>query len=255
MILDGKLVHLASWSDLIDRADFAGRLDESIYSPLKEIVGIYTLKEKHQCGRSECGKWHYNGYVVIAASDQLINIGKDCGTNFFDVDFHEMARNFNSRIDHMTRQRRLQEFKELYVTYSERVALIRGKVDALRGGIKALKLINDQVPRPIIQILRKMIQARDPMIRKARRLTKEERDAQAAMSKGAIHEQYIEEDIKVVRGFSALFPENDFKQVVFKQLQQPLEEFTHLLHKIRRFSGYAARSSAVRICNNSSCVA
>ena len=32
-------------------------------------------------------------------------------------------------------------------------------------------------------------------------------------------------------------------------------EITQLLHKFRPFSGYAACSSAVRICNNSSCVA
>lgn len=218
LILDGNLVYLESWSDLITRDDFAGRLDESTYSPLKEIVGVYTLKEQHQCGRSECGRWHNNAYVVVTASDCLLNIGKDCGANFFDVNFQEIARNFNATIDHMTRQRRLQEFKAMYATYIDKMASIRGRVDGLRGGIRALKLINDRVPRPVTETLRTMIQARDPMIRKARKLTKEERDAQAAMSKEERHGQYIEEEISALRGFKALLPENDFKEVVYKQL-------------------------------------
>jgi hypothetical protein len=89
------LVKISTWEDVLHRAHFTSDLNPEEHE-LDTILGKYVFQDKVRCGLSNCHTLHGRGYLVTTKTGRETNIGKDCGKNYFGLEFEEAAKRFEA---------------------------------------------------------------------------------------------------------------------------------------------------------------
>lgn len=233
---DGGLVRYADWSAIQSLPGYVQDLDPSRHK-LESIVGRYAEKEEVRCGLSNCHTPHQRGYVVRTEDGHVTNIGKDCGRTYFGVDFETMSRNLDRDIENAENRERLWSFSFQADEVDAQIQNIRREqrgADWVHAGVQYLTTRSRGCPDPIVDRVTSMVKVRSNTLTAQRQLTEreiEELEAALAGSPGQHSDrrlprpQYREEPIGTIDGFSALYPENNLRELLVLELEKGLQDF------------------------------
>lgn len=131
------LTKVDDWDSIIARAGFIVSLNP-LEHELKSILGRYVFQEKVPCGLSNCKTPHNRGYIVVTKDGRETNIGKDCGKNYFGVDFQVMANKFERDITEQDNREALWTFTLKLDELEQRISALRSEKKRSRLGSQAL---------------------------------------------------------------------------------------------------------------------
>lgn len=164
---------------------------------------------------------------MVTKDGQETNIGKDCGRNYFGVDFETLSNKFD-------RDMTEKENREKLWNFFWKVDEIQAKVNALRAGdfgadwiykqITALQNLRD-VQGKITRALSKMTKARDPRMTRERQATEEEIEQLRQAGRRIQRPMYVSEPLGELAGLEALFPENNLKAILIDDVSVQLKAF------------------------------
>jgi hypothetical protein len=212
------LEHIDSWEDVATRPGFVQDVDPAAVA-LDAIIGNYQEAEPVRCGLSTCRQPHGRGYLVTLRDGRLTNIGKDCGRNYFGVDFETMRGTFD-------RDLLRQERREIIVAAQHRAEALVAEIAELRGGqygadwlhkqTRAL-LTNGVLPSYVVTAIDRMIRDRDGSISIEREATQEEIELIEAAERRRVEKpHYIGEDVGLIDALFVLYPENNLRELVLR---------------------------------------
>ncbi|UZW62777.1 hypothetical protein [Lysobacter enzymogenes] len=216
------LVRIDNWEDIESRPGFTPIIDPKTIK-LKEIIGRYHFPFDIPCGLSNCRTPHQRGLLVVATDGREVNIGRHCGKREFGTDFHFLSRAFVAA-------ERAQRYRETLGELKNRLPSIAAEISVIRHGPHGAGWINTRVrqlngksvslPTPFVNAVRQAIRRGDGVLTIQRAATKAERDAQEAASsvpgserRQRIH-SFVEDSVGQLEGFSALFPNNDLREIL-----------------------------------------
>ena len=227
---DTGLVKVESWEDVQELPNFQPNLNPTEHK-LDSIIGRYIFKEKINCGLSNCHTPHNKGYIVKTKKGARTNIGKDCGKNYFGVDFETLSNQFDRLSTEIENRELLWNFNFRIEDYDDKLHRLR----QTEGGDKIYKksrlliFVNGDCPNQIVREISSIVQSRSGVLKKSREATPAEIEAiREAQNKTISLPYYIEEDISVIHGISFLYPENDLKKILINGIQEGLSSFKKL---------------------------
>lgn len=226
--IERELVRVEAWGDIVSRPGFTESLDPKCHV-LNSIIGRYNFADKIRCGLSNCHTPHAKGYIVVTKDGRETNIGKDCGRNYFGVDFEAMSRKFDQDIAD-------KEGREKLWSFHFRVEEIKQKVQALRSmergadwiyrKVKSLLETGHDVPATIVRYIADKVKARDPVVTQEREATTTEIDRmEVERGRRLSRPQYIAEPIATIDGFEALYQENDLRAMLILDVEEKIRLF------------------------------
>lgn len=224
---DKELVTIESWDDITGRPGFNGSLNPEAHQ-LESIIGRYAFREYVPCGLSNCHTPHGKGYIVATKDGQETNIGKDCGRNYFGVDFETLSAKFD-------RDMQEKEYRDKVFSFIFRIDEVAASIEQLRGGAnggnwvyKASRPLIEggkDVPVAVVRRIAQMIRTGDPILTKEREATEDEaKQMERQARRGLPRPQYVSEPFAEVSGLDALYSENNLKDLLVLQLAEPLKE-------------------------------
>jgi hypothetical protein len=229
--INKELVRVESWTDIEARPGFTSNLNPKNHT-LASIIGRYAFSDRIRCGLSNCHTPHAKGYVVSTADGQETNIGKDCGKNYFGVDFETLTRQFDQDMTDKENRERLWSF-------SFRAEELKHTIQKLRSGpqgadwvfhkTKPLIESGTKVPADILRKILSMIKNRQNVIFIEREATKTEiEQLEAAQGRNVPRPHYVEEPIGQLNGMESLYPENNLRQLLVIDIEEKLQSFEEL---------------------------
>ena len=222
------LVRLENWEDVISRVGFSETLHPSEHE-LEAIIGRYNFGDKVQCGLANCRTPHTKGYLVSTKSGRETNVGKDCGKNFFGVDFEEMAKQFE-------RMSTEQDNRELLWNFHFNIEELDVKINDLRKGKNGADWVqkncsilydsNSKMPKEVTRTMERLAKAKSGLLTRQREATKNEvENLEARLGKPIRQPHYIDESIGVIHGIEALYRENDLRDLIAVKIEERLKDF------------------------------
>jgi hypothetical protein len=148
------IVKLESWADIEGIPGFVKNFDLK-NAELETVRGNYKFSDKVQCGLSSCHTPHFKGYLVGTKDGHCTNIGKDCGTKFFGLDFETLSRQFDRDVEDNDNRDNLHSFKN-------RISPCISEVTELRKEVRGADWVNQRVgdfdspgktPKEILKII------------------------------------------------------------------------------------------------------
>lgn len=227
---DQGIVNVTSWEDVLNIPGFTSNVNPDTQK-LSTIIGRYLLSDKVPCGLSNCHTQHGRGYVVTTQSGIVTNIGKDCGTTYFGVQFEELSKKFNRDLDEKEMRERLTSFTFGLEDIESRIQELRKSpigADWIYERIQALQTRGGHVPDEVIHRLASMVRTGSGSLTQTRVATVEEKERLRAMGTGQNISNVIEDQVGVIYGFEALYPENDLKKLIIIDLVENLKKFKPL---------------------------
>jgi hypothetical protein len=229
-----ELLRITSWDDVLTRPDFDDRLNPDDHE-LASIIGSYVFAEKIACGLSNCRTPHSRGYLVATKSGRVTNIGKDCGANYFGVDFEDMSRQFDRDIANKENRERLWSFSFQLDGLQAQIAKLRKDSPDGRGAdwahkrSRALVQLNQGCPAAVVQRVIAMLRTGDSEVRTQREATADEARLMALASGRELRgPQYVEGSAGRVAHLDALSKENDLRELLIVDLEENLRAFAPL---------------------------
>jgi len=236
---DQGLVSVQSWDDVVSRPGFVENLDPQQHE-LDAVIGHYLFKDKVKCGLSNCHTAHGRGYIVLTKIGLQTNIGHDCGRKYFGLDFETMSKKHDRDFEEQNNRNSL-------VSFTFGVENIEGQIRQLRDGetganrlhalTRHLRVPGNECPSELVTMVTRMIRVRNPILTLTREATADEAELASGAQRAAYDRdndddnapapptQYIEERISEIRGFDALYPENDLRQLLVIDVEQELKAF------------------------------
>lgn len=236
---DHGLVNVNSWEDVINIAGFNPNLDSSKHK-LSTIIGRYLLPEQTACGLKKCHKKHAKGYVVSTESGAVTNIGKDCGKKYFGVDFEDLSKKFDRDLDEKEMRERLATFSFGLEDLEARIKEMRGSTygaDWVYKRVIALQTRGRNVPDDVINLISGMVRTGTGTLIRPRFATPEEIDRFREMGVRIKDPHIIEEQVGLIAGFEALYPEYDLKKILILDLEENINKFKALNQDMLTFEG------------------
>ena len=222
------LVRIESWDEIEFRPGFVKDLNPSEHK-LVSIIGRYIFKEKIRCGLSNCHTPHAKGYIVATTDGHETNIGKDCGKREFGVDFDTLSKKFDRDIAQKENRERLWSFNFQLEELEKRITELRRETngaDWVNKHVSSLLNNNRGCPDEIVRRITTMVKARSNVISKQREATKQEiEDREAIENRTLPRPYYVEEQIAELTGLDALYPENDLRELLVKDLEENIKAF------------------------------
>lgn len=244
---DKGLVRIDCWEDVLERPGFDGNLDPKLHV-LASIIGRYLFGDKVPCGLSDCHTPHSRGYLVATKNGRETNIGKDCGKNFFGVDFKEMAKRFENDLAE-------KDNREYLWTVRSCLEDIEGQIVALKEGADGASWVNKtcsalqspaKVPLQISRALLQLAKQKTGVLTAQREATEREvEDLEAIRGKRIPRPHYIEEAVAEIQGIEALYPENSLRDLIAVHLEENIKLFKNVdidqvsLRELTRWSKWA----------------
>ncbi len=226
--IERELVRVETWDDIVSRPGFTANLDPQSHA-LHAIIGRYNFADKIRCGLSNCHTPHAKGYIVVTKGGLETNIGKDCGRNYFGVDFESMSRRFDQDMADKEGRERLWSFHFRTEEIKQKVQTLRSTergADWVHRRVKGLVEAGHDVPAPIVRYIAGKVKARDPVVTLEREATATEIDRMEAESGRRLpRPQYIAEPIATIDGFDALYPENDLRAMLVLDVEEHIRLF------------------------------
>ena len=221
------LVRVESWDDVLARVGFSDDLNPKEHE-LGAIIGRYIFGDKVRCGLSDCHTPHTRGYLVATKDGRETNIGKDCGSKYFGVDFEDQARQFE-------RDLAAADNRELLWTVYFRLVELEEKIALLRVGNDGANWVNRncnalmnpaKVPVEITRKLAEFIKAKSGILTSQRRATQAEIESLEVMQGRSLpRPHYVDEKIAEIRGIEALYPENSLPKLLVIHLEENIKAF------------------------------
>jgi hypothetical protein len=228
---DKELVRVETWEDITERPGFTDNLDPDAHE-LSAIIGQYAFADKIHCGLSNCHTPHFRGYLVATKSGQETNIGKDCGKNYFGIDFVEMAEKFDRDMrDKEARERLWNLFFRLDEVKATITSIREGErgADWMQRTSRQLVELGRQVPAAIVRRVSTMLKTGAATLTKEREATAEEREMEEARTGRAIRPPLIvTERIADIAGLQALSEANDLRKILILDLGESIKAFEPL---------------------------
>ena len=223
-----ELVRVESWDDIVGRPGFNGNLDPAEHV-LSGIIGQYAFADRIRCGLSDCHTPHGRGYLVVTKSGVETNIGKDCGKNYFGVDFETMATQFDRDMRDKQARERLWDFTFKLDELKQRIKALRtGErgADWVYKNSRPLVESGKGVPGVVIRRIAGLLKTGDNALTTEREPT--EREIDLARVQGGRPPRVIVEKVADIRGLEALQSQNDLRQILVVDLEEGIKEFEPL---------------------------
>lgn len=216
-----------SWEQILELPGFTAELNPE-QKQLKAIIGRYVFKERIPCGLCTCRQPHGKGYIVTTETGEITNIGNRCGKTHFGVKFDEFSKVFTQAItDHQHREA-IASFLFRLEGYSMEVATIRSETQGADWVYKVSRALverNRGCPDVLVTEVNKMLRSRSGDIRVARIASEAEAEELDAISgKKSPRPQYIEEIKGRLKGITALYKENDLREMLVLDVEPKLKE-------------------------------
>lgn len=223
-----ELVRVETWEDITQRPGFTGNLDPTAQE-LSKIIGQYAFQNMILCGLSNCHTLHARGYLVATKLGRETNIGKDCGKNYFGVDFVDMAAQFD-------RDMRDKEARERLWNLSFRLDQLKTTIKDIREGERGadwmhrtsrqLVEVGKRVPPSVVRRLTTMVKTGSPTLIKEREATAHEHEMEEARTGRSIRPPlFITENIAEISGLQALDQANDLREILIIDLEENFKVF------------------------------
>ena len=226
--VEKELVTVKDWSDILDRPGFTSSLDPGQHT-LKAILGRYVIQERVRCGLSNCHTPHAKGYVVSTASGLETNIGQDCGRIYFGVDFETMTKKFERDLTEKENRDKLFGFSFRFDEIKRQITELRTQergANWVHKHTRSLLEAGRSCPAGVVRSIGSMAKMRNSMLVRPREATdKEIEQLEGMQGRRLSRPHYIEEPLAEIVGLEALFPENDVRQLLVMNIEQPLKEF------------------------------
>lgn len=223
-----EIIRVEKWTDITERPGFSGNLNPSEHK-LVSIIGRYAFKDYVPCGLSNCHTPHGRGYIVVTKDGQETNIGKDCGKNYFGVDFETLSNKFDRD---MTEKENREKLWSFFFRIEEVTAHVKSVRTEERGADWVYKQINmlqniQEVPSKVVRRLAAMVKSRDPKLALDREATETEIE-QLELAQGRQLQRPYPVSIPMgeVAGLDALFPENNLKVLLIDGVSEPIKELS-----------------------------
>lgn len=229
-----RLERIESWADVETLPGFHKDIDPKAVR-LSSIIGRYRFSDQVTCGLSTCHHKHFRGYVVTTNDGRVTNIGKDCGKTHFGVDFETLSRSFDRELLDMERREALSAGKNRLDSYVQQIEALKNAEKGatwLNKQIKLLRNPNTGLPNRICRQLDDMVRTQSPVLKRARRATKEE--IEAMRTTGRLKEDdrrteiMIEDEVGTLNGLAVLQPENDIRQLLILELGETLDRLRNI---------------------------
>ncbi len=223
---DKGLVKISSWQDVIERPGFTSRLNTK-KEKLKAIIGNYTFGDKKNCGLSNCNTAHNNGYLVVTNTGVETNIGKDCGMKYFGVEFQNQKKIYDASVTEMNNRERLWEFNFQLDELNNVIEQIDSSAYGARWCYATLSMFSHPtsgIPDRIRDHLYKMKKQRSSELVREYAISKEE----ISSLKNSLGSKYGNEIMGNLSGFSALYHENEIRELLVSQIKKPISNFEKL---------------------------
>ena len=221
------LIDVSSWNDILERPAFRVGIDPADHE-LKTIIGRYVFGDKVQCGLSNCRTPHAKGYVVITKDGLETNIGKDCGSRYFGIDFEEQARQFENDLAAKENREILWNFFFRTEKLEKRISVLR---DEKKGANWVHKHCNSLLNPAKVSVfiprkLHDLSKQKSNLLTIPREASQQEFDR---MTESAGHKlkwpQYVDEHVAVIDGIEALYHENDLRKILVIEVIENLKLF------------------------------
>jgi hypothetical protein len=229
-----ELIRIDSWEDIEGRPGYDANLDPSAHE-LEVIIGRYAFKDKILCGLSNCKTPHTRGYIVVTKDARTTNIGKDCGSKYFGVDFDDMSRQFDRDMTNKENREKLWSFFFKFDDINSTITSLRaGDVDG-RGAdwvykkSRPLLNINQGCPTTIVRRIAEMLRLGTDIVEVPREATEQEiQQMEASAGRNFSRPQYITEQAGRVGRLDVLRSENDLRELLIVNLETNLKAFAAL---------------------------
>lgn len=222
------LVKIEFWEEIESRTGFVNDLNPA-EQKLDSIIGRYIFKEKIRCGLSNCHTPHAKGYIVTTTDGRETNIGKDCGKTYFGVDFETLSKKFDRDVTEAENRERLCSFSFQLEELENRIAELRQSkngADWVHRLTRPLVNHNRGCPEEVVRRISSMIKTRTNILSTPREATKQEiEDLETIENRKLPRPYYIDTPIAEISGIEALYPENDLRDLIVKDLETNIKEF------------------------------
>ncbi len=226
-----ELIRVESWADIEARPGFTQNLDPSCHE-LASIIGRYAFTDRIRCGLSNCHTPHIRGYIVCTKDGRETNIGKDCGKNYFGVDFELQTRQFDQDITDKENRERLWSCKFRLEELKLQTQTLRTQpngADWVFHTSRHLVESGRMVPSAIVRKITNLVKTRQNVLVGEREATQAEvEQMEVARGRKLPRPQYVEVPIAELQGMDALSPENDLRQLLVLDIEQRLRDFESL---------------------------
>ena len=229
--INKELIRIEHWADIEARPGFSSNLDPKNHE-LASIIGRYAFSDRIRCGLSNCHTLHAKGYIVTTKDGHETNIGKDCGKNYFGVDFQTLTRQFDQDITDKENRDRLWSFSFRVEELKQQIQMLRTQprgADWVFHTSRSLLESGRKVPGEVVRRLAAMVKTRQNVLSIEREATEAEiEQLEAARGRNLLRPQYVEEPIGQFEGMDALYPENNLRQLIVIEVEQELRAFEEL---------------------------
>lgn len=222
------LINVESWDAIESRPGFVPDLNPSAHK-LDSIIGRYIFKDKIRCGLSNCHSPHAKGYIVTTKEGLSTNIGKDCGKNYFGVDFETMSKQFDRLVIEAENRSRLCGFSFQVEEIDRVLCELRQKprgADWVYNNTRALVSVSNAFPKEVVRRISAMLKNGTNTLTIEHEATSSEIEALEAMQGRKLPRPHvISETVANIAGLQALYPENDLRTLLVLDLETRLNEF------------------------------
>lgn len=223
-----ELIRVGDWAEIEARPGFTKNLDPKNHE-LAAILGRYAFSDRIRCGLSDCHTPHIRGYIVSTKDGRETNIGKDCGKNYFGVDFETMTRQFDQDITDKENRERLWSLRFRLEELKRQIQALRTQprgADWVYRTSRPLVESGRTLPNELVRRIAAMIRTRQNVVVTEREATEAEvEQMESARGKKLPRPQYVELPVGQLEGMDALFPENDLRQLIVINIEQELPAF------------------------------
>jgi hypothetical protein len=221
-----EIIKVESWSDITSRPAFDGALNPNEHK-LKEIIGRYAFGDRVRCGLSNCQQLHGKGYIVATDSGVETNIGKDCGKNYFGVDFETMSNKFDRDMTEKENREKLWSFRFRSESVAAQVRTLRSMEHGADWVYKTSRPLLDggkDVPAMVVRTISALVRTRQPILTREREATdREVEQLEAERGRRLPRPQYVSEPFAELKGLEALYPENNLKTLLVIELEEQIK--------------------------------
>jgi len=226
-----ELIRVENWDEIVARPGFTTDLNPKNHE-LAAILGRYAFAERIRCGLSDCHTPHIRGYIVSTKDGRETNIGKDCGKNYFGVDFETLTRQFDQDITDKENRERLWSLRFRLEELKTQIEVLRSQprgADWVYHTSRPLVESGRTLPNEVVRRLNAMVKTRQSVVFTEREATEAEvEQMEAARGRRLPRPQYVEVPLGQIDGIETLFPENDLRQLLVIELQQEIQAFEGL---------------------------
>lgn len=231
-----SVLNISTFEELEERPGFTKSLDVR-ESPIKEVIGVYTLPEKVPCGISTCHTGHLRGYLTVVKGGQEICVGNVCGKKHFGTDWTEAKDAFQIIANAARFRENIDLAKYKSGDWSERILRLAEDCNANGSVYKNMRIqMGSALPGIVQEKLKIRAKSGNSFVTRARAATADEREIAEATTSGGASSNFVEDTLYLIRGLAAVNGHAKLRQIEVSTLQQDIGIFSNLDSESLNFS-------------------